>query len=109
MIYIETQNGKVTYQHFMPFSQKYGLGKTEEELKETGYLVESVPEEYTGEVPEGKRPELHYNGSEFSWVMVDKPKDPENQSNKIADLEAQLQSTNQAVLGLMDMMNLTTM
>ena len=44
MNYIETTNGKVTFTHYLPFDPVYGLAKTEEELKKTGYLVESVPE-----------------------------------------------------------------
>ena len=106
MIYFKTGgNGAVVYQNYMPFDPKFGLGKTQEELLQTGYLVESIPE-YSGEIPDGKRPELHFDGTDFGWVMVDKPADPEDQAAKIADLEAQLQVTNQAVLGLMDMMNL---
>lgn len=104
MIYLKTdENGKVTMIHWMPFDPVYGLDKTEAELLETGYLVDSIPE-YSGEIPEGKMPELHYNGTEFSWVMVDKPADPNDQSAKIAALESQQEATNQAVLGLMDMM-----
>ena len=68
MNYIETTNGKVTFTHYLPFDPVYGLGKTEAELLETGYLVEEIPE-YVGEVP-----------------------------------EAQQAATNQAVLGLMDML-----
>ena len=109
MIYIEiADSGKVKFIHYIPFDSKYGLGKSEEELKQTGYLVESIPE-YTEEIPEGEIPELHYDGTDFSWVMVDKPAIPKDTDAKIADLEAQLQSTNQAVLGLMDMMNLMSM
>lgn len=75
----------------MPFDPEYGLGKSEEELKKTGYLVESIPE-YSGEVPEDKIPELHYDGSEFSWVMVDKPTPsvPDEYIKKIQELEAQV-------------------
>lgn len=103
MNYIETTNGKVTFTHYLPFDPVYGLGKTEAELLETGYLVEEIPE-YSGEVPEGKTPELHYNGTAFSWVMVDKPKREDTQAEKIAALEAQQAATNEAVLGLMDML-----
>lgn len=104
MIYLKTnESGKVMLIHWMPFDSVYGMGKTEAELLETGYLVESVPE-YSGEIPDGKMPELHYDGTAFSWVMVDKPTDPNDQSAKIAALEAQQEATNQAVLGLMDML-----
>lgn len=103
MNYIETTNGKVTFTHYLPFDPVYGLGKTEKELKKTGYLVESVPE-YTGEVPEGKAPELRYDGTAFSWELIDLPKKADTQAEKIAALEAQQAATNQAVLGLMDML-----
>lgn len=104
MIYIQlSSKGTIAFQHNMPFDPVYGMGKTEAELLKTGYLVESVPE-YSGEIPDGKMPELHYDGTAFSWVMVDKPTDPNDQSAKIAALEAQQEATNQAVLGLMDML-----
>ena len=87
----------------MPFDPVYGLGKTEEELKKTGYLVEVIPE-YAGEVPAGKAPELRYDGTAFSWELIDLPKKADTQAEKIAALEAQQAATNQAVLGLMDML-----
>lgn len=44
MFYIETNNNnEVVYVHSMPFDEAYGLGKTEEELQSTGFLVEDVP------------------------------------------------------------------
>ena len=103
MIYIRTENGRITFTHYMPFDPVYGLGKTEEELKKTGYLVESVPE-YTGDVPAGKAPELRYDGTAFSWELIDLPKKADTQADKIAALEAQQAATNEAVLGLMDML-----
>ena len=103
MNYIETTNRKVTFIHYLPFDPEYGLGKTEAELLETGYLVEAIPE-YAGEVPEGKAPELHYDGTAFSWELIDLPKKADTQAEKIAALEAQQAATNEAVLGLMDML-----
>nr|DAI35523.1 MAG TPA: zipper dimerization domain transcription factor-like protein [Caudoviricetes sp.] len=103
MIYLEcNESGAVVYQHFMPFDPIYGLGKTENELKQTGYLVNIVPE-YTGEVPDGKRPELHYDGTDFSWTMVDAEPEPIDPGDKIAALEtriAELEAVNAAYLGL---------
>ena len=101
MIYIETKNEIIVYEHYMPFDPKYGLGKSEEELKQTGYLVDSIPE-YSEDLPEGKSIELHYDGSNFSWALVDKPADPENPTEKIAALEAriaELEAINAAYLG----------
>ena len=96
MIYIRTENGRITFTHYMPFDPVYGLGKT-------GYLVEVIPE-YAGEVPAGKAPELRYDGTAFSWELIDLPKKADTQAEKIAALEAQQAATNQAVLGLMDML-----
>ena len=107
MVYIQTTDGKVTFTHYLPFNPVYGLGKTQEELLETGYLVEAVPE-YAGEVPEGKAPELHYDGAAFSWELIDLPKKADTQAEKIAALEAQQAATNEAVLGLMDMLAATS-
>ena len=107
MIYIRTENGRITFTHYMPFDPVYGLGKTQAELLETGYLVEAVPE-YAGEVPEGKAPELHYDGTAFSWELVDLPRKADTQAEKIAALEAQQAATNEAVLGLMDMLAATS-
>ena len=87
MIYIEIDSeNRVIMQHNFPFHPEYGLGKTEEELLQTGYLVESVPS-YTEEIPSGKSPELHYDGTEFSWVLVDAPEEPETLEQRVSNLE----------------------
>ena len=104
MIYIETKNEIIVYEHYMPFDPKYGLGKSEEELKETGYLVESIPE-YSGEIPDGEYPELHYDGTDFSWVMVDKPTPsvPDEYLRRIEELEAkiaELEANQNALAGI---------
>lgn len=105
MIYIQTTNKVVTFIHYMPFDKTYGLGKTEKELKSTGFLVDAIPE-YEGEVPDDKTAELHYNGTEFSYVLVDKPKSREDaMKEKLTSLEAQQEATNEAILGLMNMIN----
>lgn len=105
MIYIQTTNKVVTFIHYMPFDKTYGLGKTEKELKSTGFLVDAIPN-YEGEVPDDKTAELHYNGTEFSYVLVDKPKSREDaMKEKLTSLEAQQEATNEAILGLMNMIN----
>lgn len=106
MVFIKTENDKVTYMHYMPFDKIYGLGKTKAELLRDGYLVDAIPN-YEGEVPDGKTAELHYNGTEFSYVLVDKPKSREDaMKEKLTSLEAQQEATNEAILGLMNMINL---
>lgn len=54
--YIEVEGDVVTYIHYMPFDEKNGLGKTEEELLTTGFLVEDVAEP---EFIDGKK-SIHY-------------------------------------------------
>ena len=103
MIFIRTEDNKIVYTHYMPFDETYGLGKTEDELKQDGYLVDAIPG-YEGEVPEGKIPEVRYDGESFSWVMVNKPKSREEETQeKISALQTQLDATNEALLGLMAM------
>ncbi|QOK28071.1 hypothetical protein IIE26_05225 [Cytobacillus oceanisediminis] len=44
MIYIVVdENDNVTTQHFMPFDEKHGLGKSKEELEAHGFFVEKLP------------------------------------------------------------------
>lgn len=103
MIFIRTEDNKIVYTHYMPFDETYGLGKTEDELKQDGYLVDTIPG-YEGEVPEGKIPEVRYDGENFSWVMVDKPKSREEDLNEtIESLKAriaELEAVQAAQLGL---------
>lgn len=106
MIFIKTENDKIVYTHYMPFDETYGLHKTEAELLQDGYLVDAIPT-YEGEVPDDKIAELHYDGSMFSFVLVDKPKSQEDtMKEKLTSLEAQQEATNEAILGLMNMINL---
>lgn len=59
MIYLEfDEQGKFKFAHHRPFDPEIGLGKTQEELKETGLLVENLPEFLT---QEGKIPVLCLN------------------------------------------------
>ncbi|UQW98196.1 hypothetical protein M2M59_04080 [Rummeliibacillus sp. G93] len=44
MVYIEINNGVVTFVHNIPFDKQNGLGKTKEELEETGFLLDSIPD-----------------------------------------------------------------
>lgn len=110
MIFIQTNDDQsISLIHYMPFDEKYGLHKTEKELLEIGYLVNTVPEKYEGVIPDGKMPILKYNGSEFFWEMVDeikRPKSLQDLENEITNLQSQQTATNDAVLGLMSMMTM---
>jgi len=71
MIYFTTDTeNRVGYTHFRPFDEKYGLHKTADELRETGFLVEVMPTQFEGDVPEGKRPVLCYDNG-FFWNFED--------------------------------------
>lgn len=44
MIFIKHNKGFIEFIHHMPFDVKHGLGKTEDELRLEGILVDSIPE-----------------------------------------------------------------
>ncbi|UAT29493.1 hypothetical protein K7T73_12875 [Bacillus badius] len=67
--------------HNFPFDEVHGLGKSEDELKAKGYLVEELP------MPNqtyGKKPVLHINPNtkELWYTYEDTP-----QEKKIAEIE----------------------
>ena len=71
MKFIMVDEDRVVFIHHMPFDPKDCLGKTEEELLEIGYLVESIPE---AEAKEGKIPKLHYTAEKgLYYEYVDAP------------------------------------
>lgn len=90
MIYITVDaDNEVKQQHFMPFDEIYGLGKTEAELLREGFLVDSIPQP---EQRAGKSPILYYTPATnvFHYEYVDIPKAPEQiQAEKIANIENQ--------------------
>jgi len=45
MLYIETAGNDVTLIHYDPFNPRHGLGKTLEQLEQTGFCVLNMPEE----------------------------------------------------------------
>ena len=66
MIYIKTNSeGLVTLQHNFPFHPRFGLGKTEEELLQEGFLVDGVP---LPEYADDKNPILYYKDGVFNYV-----------------------------------------
>lgn len=58
MIYVEIINNEIGMTCYKPFDEKHGLGKTKEELEQTGLVVETLP---TPEQIEGKVANLKYN------------------------------------------------
>jgi hypothetical protein len=88
MKFIKTEENKVILVHYMPFDDINGLGKTEEELLQTGYLVEEIPEL---EQIDGKSAITYYTPEQGFWFeYADIPKTPEQiQAEKIDLLENQ--------------------
>lgn len=88
MVFIQTEENKVEFCHYMPFHQGCGLGKTEEELLQIGYLVDSIPE--PKEI-EGKFSTLFFTPEQGFWFeYADIPKKPEQiQAEKVDLLENQ--------------------
>ena len=86
MNYIEVnENGKVNFIHYLPFDEVEGLGKTEEELLETGFLLDEIPEP---EGIEGKNAIAYYTAEKGFWYeYVDIPVDPSVVGNFITEEE----------------------
>jgi len=79
MIYIEIDsNNYIIFRHYKPFDEKDGLGKTREELEQTGLVVETLP---TPETIEGKVADLKYNPTTKSlyYEYVDKVPTPKTE------------------------------
>jgi hypothetical protein len=90
---VNNENNVVEFVHYHPFDEKYGLGKTVEELQAEGMLVDSIPEPVA---QEGKGHILKYNPSDktFYYEYFDLPKTVEEQlegaNNKIALMQQAL-------------------
>lgn len=89
MIYIkiDSTTNEVNFQHFMPFDEVNGLHKTEEELLQEGYLVDSIPEP---EQINGKVAKLKYDGSNLYYEYVDAPLTPEQEIEALKAQNAQM-------------------
>lgn len=98
--FIRTENTKVMFTHFMPFDEKYGMGKTEEELLKEGYLIDEIPEP---EHQEGKIAEAHYmpeQGYYYEYVDAPEPKpqgDVAALQAEVDELKSQLELTQSAL------------
>ncbi|KZE41140.1 hypothetical protein AV540_25685 [Brevibacillus parabrevis] len=103
MIYVEYVNvtdvkAVINFQHFMPFDKHHGLGKTEEELKTTGALVDSIPEPL---YQDGKQPVLYINPKtkELLYEYADIPSPEED---RITQLEKETTEIKKANLDTQD-------
>lgn len=89
MKFIRTdETGKVIFQHNFPFDQVIGLGKTEEELRLEGFIIDSIPEP---EQIDGKTVVTYYSDEDgFVFVYNEIPKTQEQiQAEKLDQLENQ--------------------
>jgi hypothetical protein len=93
MKYIKTDNAndRLMYINNFPFDTKHGLGKTEEELLQDGFLVEDIPKP---EQIEGKSATTYYTTEQGFWFeYADIPKTPEQiQAEKIDQLNTDMNS-----------------
>lgn len=99
MIFVRRNGEKIDFIHYMPFDNKHGLGKTKEQLKQEGILVEQLPPKLAE--AEGKTQELYFIDGQLQWKYEDVPKTQEEKENtKIAELEQKIQQQNQAIADL---------
>ncbi|RXH52484.1 hypothetical protein D6T70_06505 [Kurthia gibsonii] len=90
-IKVDSVTNEVNFQHFMPFDEVNGLHKTQEELLQDGYLVDSIPDP---EQINGKVPILKYNGTSLYYEYQDVPID------EITALKRQVVEQEQAIMEL---------
>ncbi|MFL0197013.1 hypothetical protein ACJDU8_15810 [Clostridium sp. WILCCON 0269] len=87
-IYIElNNNGEIGMIQYMPFDPIDGLHKTEEELLQTGYLVDEIP---APDPVAGKAANLKYNKGTNSlyYEYVDIPPQPPTTDQRVTQLES---------------------
>lgn len=103
----ETENRAiVNFIHYYPFDEVDGLGKTAEELGQTGILVESVPQET---IQPGKLSVLYVNPQtkELWYEYIDVPLSAEERIAQLEKENAELRKVNldtqEAVLELYEM------
>jgi hypothetical protein len=83
---------KIGFIHYMPFDETNGLGKTKEELLQTGALVE-LPQE--PQPQEGKIPVMYYNSVNNTayYEMEDIKPQPKTKEEQLQDQVDQLALT----------------
>lgn len=98
MVYIEATNGIVTFVHNIPFDTKNGLGKTKEELEETGFLLDSIPDA----APQaGQDFIMKFDGTNVYYEYHDAPIDEMTAlKNQLAAQDKKLAEQEQAIMEL---------
>lgn len=71
MLYLKTnEENEVIFFHKQPFHEQYGLGKTEEELKEEGFFVDYLKELPRPEDRDGFLSKTFFDGEKFWFIYV---------------------------------------
>lgn len=102
----EVSPGKYTIEliHYCPFDEEHGLGKTEEELRTMGELVEEIPEP---EIIKGKVPNLIFDktAGRLYYEYYDEMPKPKTEIEVLqeenAELKSRLESVEEALLAVM--------
>ncbi len=107
MIYVEIINNEIGMTCYKPFDEKHGLGKTKEELEQTGLVVETLP---TPEQIEGKVANLKYNPTTKSlyYEYVDKVPVPKTEIELALERIASLEQSNAELTTLIATMTAPT-
>jgi hypothetical protein len=90
LIYIEiNKDNSIGLTHYMPFDEVHGLGKTKEELEESGLLVESLP---ISEDMIGKSQVLKYDETKgLHYEYVDRQLTPEEKLEQVQEKQELMQ------------------
>lgn len=100
MIYIQVNDNKdVTTIDYLPFDEIHGLGKTKEELLETGFLVNEIPSPDTSD--KAKDAILKYDNGSLYYEYYDRPLTTEEEVKRLKQENAQLKTDmNNAIMEL---------
>lgn len=87
-IYIQTNDhNQVVFMHYSPFDEAHGMHKTESELLQDGFLIDSIP---TAISAENKVPVAYYTETDGYWYeYIDPPAGPATTSD-IRSINAKL-------------------
>lgn len=97
MVFVKINSeNRIEFIHHRPFDEKSGLGKTEEELRNMGVLVDSIPQPDTSD-PD-KIGILKYDGTKLYYEYINRPLSQEEKTEQSLKEVKSLKSQNAEII-----------